>query len=304
MSAPAVSVVIPAYNAAAFIEKTLETVAAQTYRDFEVVVVDDGSTDGTHRVVETCLSGHGLPGRVLRQANKKIAGARNAGIAASAGDYIALLDHDDLWLPEKLAVVMAEFARHPEADLVCHDEEVVEDGRLVRITANGPAAPRMYERLLFGGNALSPSAAVFRREKALSVGGFREDPEFNTVEDYDFWMRLARAARFRFIPRVLGRYQLVERRASRSIVYHHTNLENLLNEHFQRLFGPRPGLTARFKMNRRLAAVYRSALGQLMAYSESPQAQREYAMKMMSAFPLDPKNAARALLWLAKTWTA
>lgn len=296
-TAPEVSVVIPAYNAAGFIEQTLDSVRAQTYRSWEVIVVDDGSTDGTHEVVERYLACHQLPGRCIRQENRKIAGARNTGIWAARGRYIALLDHDDLWYPEKLAVIMQEFGQHPDADLVCHNETITREGRRLRATRNGPAVSQMYERLLFSGNTLSPSASVFRKDKALAIGGFRENLEFNTVEDYDFWLRLSRTARFRFVERVLGEYQVVERAASRRVEYHHVNMEAMLHDHFATYFGGHPGWIARLRMRRRLAAVYRSALSQFMSHDELPDAQRRYAAKMLRAFPFDPRNVARATAW-------
>ena len=296
-SEPLVSVVIPAYNAAAYLEKTLDSVRAQTFTDYEVIVVDDGSTDGTHALAEGYLARHGLRGRAIRQENKKIAGARNAGMRAARGGYIALLDADDLWKPEKLAAVMAEFERHPDADLVCHGEDVCRDGRRLYSTRNGPAVPRMYERLLFKGNALSPSASVFKRDKALAIGGMRENPEFNTVEDYDFWMRLSKTARFHFLSRVLGEYRLLETSASRRIEYHHANLEALLRDHFRALFGEKPSFWDRLRVRRRLSSVYRSALGQLMQYGEDPELQLRYLKRMLAACSWDPKNLGRAAKW-------
>ncbi|MBI5245396.1 MAG: glycosyltransferase [Elusimicrobia bacterium] len=300
-AAPRVSVVIPAYNAASFIEKTLDAVRAQTFKDFEIVVTDDGSTDGTQAVVEGYLKRYSLKGRCIRQENKKIAAARNTAMRASRGDFIAFLDHDDLWYPEKLEVVLAEFQKHPEADLVCHSENITQNGKILRVAHYGPWVPDMYERLLLKGNALSPSSTTVRREKAFAVGGFRENPEFNTVEDYDYWMRLSRVAAFRFITCVLGEYQVVERAASRRVEYHHSNLEALLRDHFADYFGEDPSSLDRQRMRRRLSAVYRSALGQLMEHREAPERQREYALKMLRTFPFDPKNLARGLLWLARS---
>lgn len=300
MSTPRVSVVIPAYNAAAFIADTLETVASQTYRDFEVVVVDDGSKDDTKPVVDRFLKEKKLAGRCIRQANKKIAGARNTGIREAQGKYIALLDHDDAWFPEKLRTVMAEFDAHPDCHLVCHNENITEQGRFLRLHRNGPWSQDMYARLLFKGNALSPSCVVVLREKILEIGGFREDAEFVTVEDYDLWMRLAKVARFRFIDDVLAEYHFEERGASRKTVYHHTNLELMLRDHFRTLFGPEPGWGARWRVRRRLSVVYRSALGLLMTYGEDPAAQRDYALRMIRAFPFDPKNAAKFLIWAGR----
>lgn len=303
MTPVTVSVVIPAYNAAEFIERTLESVLAQTYRSYEVIVVDDGSSDGTHQIVERWLARTGVEGRCIRQPNKKIAAARNSGMKVSRGEFIALLDADDLWTPLKLETVMAEFVRHPDVDLVCHNERITRDGETVRITRNGPWVEDMYDSLLFKGNALSPSATVVRKDKALAIGGFREDPEFNTVEDYDFWMRLSKPARFRFLDSVLGEYTLVEHSASRGIEYHTSNTESLLKDHLRSRFGDNPGFLARLRIRRRLAVVYRSAARQLMDYREFPELQRTYVSRMIRTFPFDPKNLARMLAWIARAVT-
>ncbi len=293
MAAPRVSIVVPAWNAAAFIEKTLSTVAAQTCNDFEVVVVDDGSTDATKAVVEGFLKDKGLRGRCIKQENKKIAAARNAGIRAAEADLIAFLDHDDLWFPEKIAKVLTEFDAHPDTDLVCHQENVVKNGVFLRVTRNGPWAENMYEHLLFGGNALSPSAVVVKKSKLLEAGLFREEPEFNTVEDYDLWMRLAKITRMRFLNEVLGEYQLVERGASNKIVYHNTNLEHLLIDHFKNFPDSDP------RKRRRLGAMCRSAARQLMEQGDF-EAAGTYARRAAVECPWDWKNIAVVGLWAAR----
>jgi glycosyltransferase involved in cell wall biosynthesis len=294
MAAPRVSVVVPAWNAASFIEKTLATVAAQTFRDFELIVVDDGSADATKEVVDRFLRNNGLRGRCVRQENRKIAGARNTGIREAEADLVAFLDHDDLWFPQKLERVLAEFDAHPEADLVCHQENVVKDGVFLRVTRNGPWSEDMYERLLFEGNALSPSAVTVKKAKLLEAGLFREAPEFNTVEDYDLWMRLARISRFRFLDAVLGEYQLVERGASNKIAYHNTNLEHLLRDHFASF--PNPGALLRARMRRRTAAMCRSA-SRLLLEQGDVEAAGGYALRAASDCPWDWKNWAVLALW-------
>lgn len=297
-ASPDVSVVIPAYNAAAFIEQTLATVAAQTFRDFEIILVDDGSKDDTAAVAERFLKAQGLAGQAIKQPNKKIAGARNTGWRAARAPWIAFLDHDDAWYPSKLARTLEEIAAHPEAELVCHNENITENGRLVRVCRNGPAwTSDMYERLLFRGNALSASAVTVRRAALERVGGFRENPEFNTVEDYDLWLRLAKTCRFHFWPEVLGDYHFEERGASRRVLYHHQNLEHMLKDHFRSLFGQTPTLAQRLRMRRRMGAAYRSALGLLLKYDGSREEKRLCARRMLAEFPLEPKNAVKALLW-------
>lgn len=295
---PKVSVVIPAYNAAAFVETALDVVRAQTYADYEVVVVDDGSSDGTHAVVERYFQNHSTRGRCLRQENKKIAGARNAGVRAAEGEFISFLDSDDRWHPDKLAAVMKEFDAYPDTDVVCHAENIVGKGRKPRLRLYGPARRDMYKSQLFGGCALSTSATTLRRRAFDAAGGFREDPRFNTVEDYDLWMRLGKAGcRFRFIDAPLGEYTMDDANSTRRVEYHHANLEALLLDHFAANFGPHPSWLTQLRMRRRLAAVYRSALAQLMQYGEEPRAQERYLNLMLKAFPLDLKNIFRAAQW-------
>lgn len=291
---PRVSVLIPAYAASRFIAATLDSVAAQTYRDFEIVVVDDGSPDDTKSVVDAWLAKNNIPGTCVRRPNGRIAAARNTGLRQAKGALIALLDHDDFWTPDKLALTVAEFDAHPEAVLVGHHLDVVQDGRVLRTEYKGPAAADMYERLLFVGNAVSPSAAAFRRDKALEIGGFREDPQFNTVEDYDFWLRLARTGPFRFIDRTLGSYTVIPGSASRKVEYHHSNLESLLRDHFASAFGPRPGTLDRLRMRRRLSYVYRAAAGALLEPGSDRTLRRSYVRKMIAAWPFSAKNIGRA----------
>lgn len=296
-----VSVVIPAYNAAAFICRTLDSVRAQTFTGHETIVVDDGSTDGTGDVVEEYVACHRMRARVVRQQNRGIAGARNTGMREARGTYVALLDHDDLWYPEKLAVVLAEFDRYPETDLVCHDQNITRNGRVVHVSRRRLPRGGLYQALLLGGNRLSPSATTFRRDKALAIGGFDERPEYLTVEDYDFWLRFSRKGRIRFIERVLGEYVLLERAASRRIVFHHKALEVMLRDHLSAYLQSHSGLMARLQARRRLARVYRSAARQLIAHGEAVPEQQALIGRMLRTYPFEPRNIAVACLWMFGT---
>jgi len=293
-----VSVVIPAYNAAPFIGRTLDSVRAQTFTQHETIVVDDGSTDGTSDVAEEYFTRYGVHGRVVRQENRGIAAARNAGMREANGTYVALLDHDDLWYPEKLAAVMAEFDQFPDSDLICHDENITRDGQVLRVSHRRLPRGSLYEALLFRGNMLSPSATALRRDRALEIGGFDERSEYLTVEDYDFWMRFSRKWRIRFLGRVLGEYVLVERAASRRIVFHHTALEGMLQDHLSAYLHAHSGLATHLRARRRLAQVYRSAARQLIAHGEAGRDQQAFVGRMLRTYPLEPRNVAVALLWM------
>ncbi|NEP84931.1 MAG: glycosyltransferase family 2 protein, partial [Okeania sp. SIO3B3] len=120
---PCVSVIIPAYNRADLIGETVDSVLAQTHPDIEIIVIDDGSTDNTADVLAT----YGSALRVIRQANAGQQAARNAGIRAATGDYIAFLDSDDLWLPHRIEAQLQRFEEVPEAGLVYCDAAVFDD---------------------------------------------------------------------------------------------------------------------------------------------------------------------------------
>ncbi|HEY2988594.1 MAG TPA: glycosyltransferase family A protein [Candidatus Binatia bacterium] len=113
MKLPLISCIVPVFNGERYLRETLDSILAQTYRPLEVVVIDDGSTDGTSAIV----ADYGVQVRYLWQANSGPATARNLGLSAARGDYVAFLDADDLWHPEKLARQMARFGTRPEIDL-------------------------------------------------------------------------------------------------------------------------------------------------------------------------------------------
>lgn len=234
MFEPMVSVVIPTYNSEKFITGTLDFVKSQTFDDFEVIVINDGSSDSTGIVVQRYIdSNPGLRMRLVDQQNRGIAGARNSGIMESKGHFVAFLDHDDRWYPDKLKDCRQAFLEHPEADLVCHNE-VMRDGsgNILRDLSYGPYVPDMYRKLLFSGNCLSTSAILVRREALLDVGMFIEDRGFSTVEDYDLWIRLAKKHKFYFTQTILGEYVFSSASASSNFERHYGNQIKVLRKNF------------------------------------------------------------------------
>jgi glycosyltransferase involved in cell wall biosynthesis len=183
---PRVSVIIPTYNRAGLVQEAVASVLAQTCRDFELLVVDDGSTDGT---LEALAPYTGQIKVLPLPWRRGVSAARNAGIAAARGEWLAFLDSDDLWLPEKLARQMALMAANPQFLLSQTEETWVRRG--VRVNPprshqkeGGRIFLRSLERCL-----VSPSAVVLHRRLLEEHGGFDED--LPAAEDYDLWLRLS-----------------------------------------------------------------------------------------------------------------
>ncbi len=179
-NAASISVVIPAYNAAPYVARAIESVLAQTVRPTEVIVVDDASSDATAQVVER----YGPPVRLLRRAaNGGPAAARNTGIAAAQGEWIALLDADDAWLPRKLER-QGPWLDDPTVGLV-HALWTIVDGQV--------PPPVVTFSHLWEHNRIVASSVVVRRIALETVGGFDESPSLIALEDYNLWLRLASA---------------------------------------------------------------------------------------------------------------
>lgn len=180
---PLVTVVIPTYNYGAYVGQAIESALAQTYPAVEVVVVDDGSTDDT----PARLAAYGDRIRVVRQANQGLSAARNAGIAAAAGEFIALLDSDDAFHPRKLELQLRHLARNPAVGLA-GTHHFSDPARMWPAVEADPAVrPVALDELVLR-SPFSPSSAVFRASCAAAVGGF--DAGLRSVEDRDFWIRV------------------------------------------------------------------------------------------------------------------
>jgi glycosyltransferase involved in cell wall biosynthesis len=190
-----VSVVCPAYNCERFIEPALDSVFAQSHRPIEVIVVDDGSTDSTAELVKGY---HEV--RYLNQTNRGPSAARNCGIRAARGEFVAFLDLDDLWIPEKLAKQVAALESCPEAGLSFSDMRLFDSAgqdRLTmfqkyRLTAEYFGHDSVVDRAvakLVTVNFIPTSSVLARKSALTQVGGF--DEQFRKSEDWDLWLRIA-----------------------------------------------------------------------------------------------------------------
>lgn len=199
---PTVSVIIPTYNRKKLLARAIDSVLGQAFADFELIVVDDGSTDGTGQFLRC----HGDPRiRCVRQANAGVAAARNRGIREARGRYFALLDSDDEWLPEKLALQVELFESGPDRlGLVYTGVESVRNGQVTSLdipTVRGHVLREMLvSNVIHGGG----SNAMIRRDVISTIGLF--DEHLPAMEDYEFFLRISRFYEIDFVPAPLIRF--------------------------------------------------------------------------------------------------
>jgi glycosyltransferase involved in cell wall biosynthesis len=180
-----VSIIIPTYNRGWIIKEAVDSVLAQDYKDFELIVVDDGSTDHTSDVLDSYRDDI----KIYYQKNKGVSAARNRGIAEASGKFIAFLDSDDLWLPQKLSRQIEFFNTTPDA-LICQTEEVwIRSGVRVNPKKRHKKPSGMIFEPSLALCLVSPSAVMIRRSLLGIVGNF--DEALPACEDYDLWLRIS-----------------------------------------------------------------------------------------------------------------
>ena len=203
MIEPAVSVVVPAYNAQRTLSATIASIQSQTFDDFEIVVVDDGSTDATVQVADS-LGESRL--RVISQSNRGHAAARNTGIAAARGRYIAFVDADDLWLPDKLARQLVEVSRNPRVRaLQTGAIRVDDDLNVLWVEECTRSFDVLWDTLCFRNMPALMSTLLVERSLLDEVGGF--DPSLIILQDWDLAIRLARTGNFHSLRDPLAAYR-------------------------------------------------------------------------------------------------
>lgn len=218
-----ISVLIPAYNSGRYIHDTLRSVLEQTFQDFEVIVVDDGSTDGTYEVLLD-YARRDPRIRVVRNDHGGISRALNRGLEVATRPWIARLDHDDMALPERFARQLAAAARNPEVILwgtysrhMNHLDELVGYGEA------GPTTEREFQRQRRTGEVITviQPSCLYRRDIALRIGGY--DPNFDGAEDIDFVSRMAPHGSIRVLPE----YLTITRIHAKSMTANHSSRQTL-----------------------------------------------------------------------------
>jgi glycosyltransferase involved in cell wall biosynthesis len=277
-----VGIVIPSYNRAAYLPGCLECIFAQTYQDYEIIIVDDGSTDDTHAVLEPWIRAGKV--RYIRQENAGPGTARNRGARETTASLIAFLDSDDLWPRDKLAWQVAYLNDHPEVDVVgggfqWMDESGASTGQPV--LRDGPTR---FEDVFAGPPFVSPGETLIRRSALEAAGWYDEAIETWPAEDFDLWMKLARNKPLISLPRVALHYRRHPANSSRSALRMYLPCRRVLKRHL-------PSVPPE-----RRAAARAASIKWLYEY-RGAAAIREWKALLLKGDLRDTPRYARALLW-------
>lgn len=218
---PIVAVIIPSLNQGQYIGEALDSVFAQTFRDYEVIVVDGGSTDGTRETVGR----YGDKVHFFRQDGKGVSRAKNQALDRSRSGYIAFLDADDAWYPDKLAKQVALLEAHPEYGFCSSDVDFFDaTGIIIKgaiATEKKPRSGMVFDDLLVN-NFISSATIMLRRECFEKVGRF--DEEIFYAEDTEMWLRVAKEFSLGYLPESLARYRVRAEARSQSFARHYASL--------------------------------------------------------------------------------
>lgn len=301
MSSPRVSVIIPSYNHEKYIEECIESVLSQTYRDREVLVIDDASKDRTPEILK------GYENRIhliLHETNQGTYKVLNEGLAHAKGEYFAILNSDDVWLPKKLELQVNLLDAHPEY-VFCHTfgKFIDQDGNEIPGRPMGFEFPRVpsgdiLPRLVMN-NCVIASSVLLRLEIARKVCGFEES--FRNLGDWDMWLRLAEQGEVGFVDQVLTLYRV----HGENTIYQKetTRKEEILIR--EALLSKKEKLLRKSSQPREMrhALAHTAAcLGTLYSITGRPREARRVYLKAFRFYPLRAKTWLRYLLTFAPLW--
>ena len=277
---PTISVIVPAYNVERTILETVESVQQQTFSDFELIVINDGSTDRTLKLLNTVKDPRL---KVFSYTNGGLPTARNRGISHATGEFLAFLDADDLWTPDKLELQLAALQQHPEAGVAYSWTYFKFDKEEYSYADNSTFFEgNVYADLLIRNFLHNGSNPLIRKEAIESVGLF--DPTLKSCEDWDYYLRLAAIWSFVLVPKP----QIIYRQSSSSMTSKIDVMEKYLLIVINRAFSTAP-LELQFLKKKSLSWVYKYAAQQYLKYkSEDLLSLKVAAKKLLIAVTIQP----------------
>ena len=221
------SIILPTYNRAnSYLKNAIESVINQTYENWELLVIDNYSTDNTRELIKSYEKRNIK--FLINYTRGNIAKSRNLGIKKSTGDYIAFIDSDDTWEPQKLEECEKIYGLNSDT-LICHSEKWQYENNQMKIVHYGPTKNATYKNLLIKGNCLSLSATVVPKYFFSKIGSFSERSEIISAEDYDLWIRIAKNNfQFLFLTSILGTFRVHSKSISSDILNNTRAVNNVL----------------------------------------------------------------------------
>lgn len=286
-----IAVIIPTYNSMKYFRETLDSVFLQTLQPDEILVNDDASSDGTPDFAEQYgpefARQHGRtvpPIRVFRRGpGQRQTGSRNYAATQTECEWIAFLDHDDLWEPNKLERQMSELARHPEADL-CYTSLVTftQEGERIEIQKTPLVPPADgIRKALFHSTTFLPSGVVVRRRRFLETGGF--DTKYKVAEDWELWLRMLKAGfRFAACPEPLVKFRIHPNNQSRNALASLDEAMDILKRHVI----PMQPAGTRWLYYMKTRSAHESAAAQAMRLNRDPQC-KWMMLRSLARFPFN-----------------
>ena len=277
---PEISVVIPTYNAEKTIVETIGSVQSQTFTDFEILVINDGSTDSTLEVLKT-IDDDRL--KVFTYENGGAPLARNRGISLASGEFIAFLDSDDLWLSDKLECQLAALKVSPETGLVYSWVNFIDtQGNFLYPQAPIYHEGDVYPQLLIKNFLACGSNPLIRKQAIDSIGGF--DPSIQPTADWDYWLRLSQNWHFK----VIKKFQVLYRLSSQAMSSNIEEMERSQLQTVEKAFKAAPNELQIYK-NESLAYSYQYLASLYLDRDSNPQRFKKGGQKLLKAIRSDPK---------------
>jgi len=292
---PKVSVVMPVYNGEKHIVEAIESAFAQTYTNYELIVVNDGSTDGTYGRIQPYL---GRLKYLLHSVNRGVCAAANTGIQNASGEIIAFFDSDDVWFPEKLELQVNYFEENPDVALVYADNMLFGENGVIQkedeIPPHAKRAGNIFPEL-FLVCLICANTVVVRRECLEQVGGFDETLR---TGDYDLWLRIARHYKIGYVPRVLTKYRQHAAQLSKTVLTSGPDAEPLqvtVIKKMLRLYPEIPKELGESTVRRRIAGTYVQVAYHFFEQGDFPTARRY----LRDALRYQPLGGGHYLFYLA-----
>jgi glycosyltransferase involved in cell wall biosynthesis len=271
---PKVSVLIPTYNAVHFLPISIESALSQSYQDFEIIIIDDGSSDNTKEVAHSYIDKNPHKIRYFWQENKGLAMARNSGIAQSQGEYLALLDSDDKWLPCRLQEGVKILDADPSVGLVHGKVTCIDNnGNEVRTGKRNPKflSGYIFDNIFLRKEDIACPTVLFRRSCCDDVGIFDAKLSRLGCEDRDLWLRIAQKYKIIFIDKVLSYY----RKSSQSMS---SNQKKMIEARLYVVdkYCPIDDQSKRRLRNKALARIFRNIGDEFLLKKDYTNARHEY----------------------------